>query len=145
MKRIMNSLLVIAMLVSGVYVVASTNNFVIENQPTQKIIKVDGANNTRSIKAMEGDIIVIEGVNNKINVVGDFSELKVEGANNVVRAEGVKKIYVEGTNNVFNLAKVDVVNIEGAGNKVNYKSTTSKTGIPIGKTEGVNNVITKVK
>lgn len=144
MKKIINSLLIVSLLGFGVSIAAPIGHS-IEYQSKQQIIKVEGANNTRTIKAKEGDKIVIEGVNNKITIVGNAAELKVEGANNTVNAAGIIKIDIEGTNNMINASQVDVINVEGAGNHAHYKSTSAKDGIAKVKTEGVNNMIKKIK
>lgn len=146
MRKIIHSFVFVSLMSAsvGITLAAPIEKEVVYQQ-RQQVISVEGANNTRTIRAKGGEKIVIEGVNNKVTIVGNVSEVVVEGGSNSVNGANIAKITIEGTENVVNAANVDVVVIEGGSNHVHYKSSSNKSGNASVKTEGVDNMIKKIR
>ena len=115
------------------------------NQTQQKVVRIDGVNIQRTISVKAGEKVVIEGANNIITIKGNCDEIEIDGTNNQIQSNNVRKIEIEGANNLVKANEVVVVEIEGANNKVNYTSSPNRTGLAKSNVEGVNNSVKKIK
>ncbi|WP_294347051.1 DUF3060 domain-containing protein [Sphingobacterium sp.] len=110
-----------------------------------KVISIEGVNNNRTIEAKGGEIVQIEGADNKVVIRGNVSKLIIEGKGNTVTGNDITTVTIEGADNMVNIGSVETVQIEGVKNHVHYKSTKNKTGQVKVSTEGADNMVMKVK
>jgi hypothetical protein len=76
-------------------------------------------------------------------VTGACDKITVNGGNNTLTIENVKKLAIVGAGNTVEVDKTDKISVTGAGNKVTYKGTVKGTGKPTVATIGSDNKITK--
>ncbi|MGJ1263845.1 DUF3060 domain-containing protein [Sphingobacterium spiritivorum] len=149
MKKITAVLCSMTMLLgAGVYVKANDNTDGLRHSMVQKQgkeIKVSGKGNTRTIKCTGTETVSVEGMDNKVTIVGKCAKLEVEGKSNTVKAEKVVKISVEGAENMINADQVETISIEGMKNHVHYKKSSNKSGDADVTTEGIDNMVMKMK
>lgn len=110
-----------------------------------KVISIEGVNNNRTIEAKGGEIVQIEGADNKVVIRGNVSKLIIEGKGNTVTGNDIATVTIEGADNMVNIGSVETVQIEGVKNHVHYKSTKNKSGQVKVSTEGADNMVMKVK
>ncbi|WP_286842836.1 MULTISPECIES: DUF3060 domain-containing protein [Sphingobacterium] len=110
-----------------------------------KVISIEGVNNNRTIEAKGGEIVQIEGADNKVVIRGNVSKLIIEGKGNTVTGNDIATVTIEGADNMVNIGSVETVQIEGVKNHVHYKSTKNKSGQVKVSTEGADNMVMKMK
>lgn len=110
-----------------------------------KVISIEGVNNNRAIEAKGGEIVQIEGADNKVVIRGNVSKLIIEGKGNTVTGNDIATVTIEGADNMVNIGSVETVQIEGVKNHVHYKSTKNKSGQVKVSTEGADNMVMKMK
>ncbi len=110
-----------------------------------KVISIEGVNNNRTIEAKGGEIVQIEGADNKVVIRGNVSKLIIEGKGNTVTGNDIATVTIEGADNSVNIGSVETVQIEGVKNHVHYKSTKNKSGQVKVSTEGADNMVMKMK
>ncbi|MGE8242494.1 DUF3060 domain-containing protein [Sphingobacterium sp. GVS05A] len=110
-----------------------------------KVISIEGVGNTRTIEAKGGEIIQIEGADNKVVIRGNVSKVIIEGKGNTVTGNDVSTVTIEGADNMVNIGSLETVQIEGVKNHVHYKSTKNKSGQVKVSTEGADNMVMKMK
>ncbi|HAF32608.1 MULTISPECIES: DUF3060 domain-containing protein [Sphingobacterium] len=110
-----------------------------------KVISIEGVNNNRTIEAKGGEIVQIEGADNKVVIRGNVSKLIIEGKGNTVTGNDIATVTIEGADNRVNIGSVETVQIEGVKNHVHYKSTKNKSGQVKVSTEGADNMVMKMK
>ena len=110
-----------------------------------KVISIEGVNNNRTIEAKGGEIVQIEGADNKVVIRGNVSKLIIEGKGNTVTGNDITTVTIEGADNMVNIGSVETVQIEGVKNHVHYKSTKNKSGQVKVSTEGADNMVMKMK
>ncbi|HBW79055.1 MAG TPA: hypothetical protein DEF78_00420 [Sphingobacterium sp.] len=110
-----------------------------------KVISIEGVNNNRTIEAKGGEIVPIEGADNKVVIRGNVSKLIIEGKGNTVTGNDIATVTIEGADNRVNIGSVETVQIEGVKNHVHYKSTKNKSGQVKVSTEGADNMVMKMK
>lgn len=110
-----------------------------------KVISIEGVNNNRTIEAKGGEIVQIEGADNKVVIRGNVSKLIIEGKGNTVTGNDIATVTIEGADNRVNIGSVETVQIEGVKNHVHYKSTKNKSGQVNVSTEGADNMVMKMK
>ena len=110
-----------------------------------KVISIEGVNNNRTIEAKGGEIVQIEGADNKVVIRGNVSKLIIEGKGSTVTGNDITTVTIEGADNMVNIGSVETVQIEGVKNHVHYKSTKNKSGQVKVSTEGADNMVMKMK
>lgn len=110
-----------------------------------KVISIEGVNNNRTIEAKGGEIVQIEGADNKVVIRGNVSKLIIEGKGNTVTGNDITTVTIEGADNMVNIGSVETVQIDGVKNHVHYKSTKNKSGQVKVSTEGADNMVMKMK
>ncbi|WP_286753772.1 MULTISPECIES: DUF3060 domain-containing protein [Sphingobacterium] len=110
-----------------------------------KVISIEGVNNNRTIEAKGGEIVQIEGADNKVVIRGNVSKLIIEGKGNTVTGNDIATVTTEGADNMVNIGSVETVQIEGVKNHVHYKSTKNKSGQVKVSTDGADNMVMKMK
>jgi hypothetical protein len=110
-----------------------------------KVISIEGVNNNRTIEAKGGEIVQIEGADNKVVIRGNVSKLIIEGKGNTVTGNDITTVTIEGADNMVNIGSVETVQIEGVKNHLHYKSTKNKSGQVKVSTEGADNMVMKMK
>ncbi|KKO90401.1 hypothetical protein AAW12_14960 [Sphingobacterium sp. Ag1] len=110
-----------------------------------KVISIEGVNNNRTIEAKGGEIVQIEGADNKVVIRGNVSKLIIEGKGNTVTGNDIATVTIEGADNMVHIGSVETVQIEGVKNHVHYKSTKNKSGQVKVSTEGADNMVMKMK
>ncbi|MGE8430182.1 MAG: DUF3060 domain-containing protein [Sphingobacterium sp.] len=124
-------------------VISALTNDVVNQQG--KVISIEGVNNNRTIEAKGGEIVQIEGADNKVVIRGNVSKLIIEGKGNTVTGNDIATVTIEGADNMVNIGSVETVQIEGVKNHVHYKSTKNKSGQVKVSTEGADNMVMKIK
>lgn len=93
----------------------------------QKTVRISGVEIVQTVK-MNGEILIVEGTDNKITVKGFASVISVQGTDNTVTVDVVNKI-----------------KIQGVDNQVRYRSSNNKNNRPSISVQGVDSRAVKIK
>ncbi|WP_374247771.1 DUF3060 domain-containing protein [Thermomonas sp.] len=91
-----------------------------------------------------GEAIAIEGVGNIATFSGNCGSLRVEGAGNVIRGQGIDHLLVDGSNNQVEAARFIDIDIEGTNNRIAWMDAKAASPKTL-RNDGTGNLIQRLK